>query len=91
MEHILPASRFGKKFDTWRYGHKKCVKNNGKKFKGRKCTEKVHKKYRLIQADLYNLQPVIGEINGMRSNYKMSIIKGEKEIMGNVILNLKTN
>lgn len=88
-EHILPASRFGKKFDTWRYGHKKCVKNNGKKFKGRKCTEKVHKKYRLIQADLYNLQPVIGEINGMRSNYKMSIIKGEKRNYGKCDIEFK--
>ena len=45
--------------------------------------------YRLIQADLYNLQPVIGEINGMRSNYKMSIIKGEKRNYGKCDIEFK--
>ena len=31
-----------------------------------------------MQADLYNLQPTIGEINGLRSNYQIAVIKGEK-------------
>ena len=39
----------------------KCIKN-GKKFKGRKCARKISKKFRLMEADLYNLQPTIGEL-----------------------------
>ena len=62
FEHIVPASRFGKKFETWKNGNLKCIKN-GKKFKGRRCARKINKKFRLMEADLYNLQPTIGEIN----------------------------
>ena len=80
-EHIVPASRFGKKFESWKYGNLKCVKN-GKKFKGRKCARKISKKFRLMEADLYNLQPTIGEINQQRQNFKMSIIPGEKRNYG---------
>ena len=81
-EHILPASHFGIKFDTWKNGHASCKSSNGKKYKGRKCTEKVHKLYRKMQADLYNLQPAIGEVNGLRSNYQIAIIKGESREFG---------
>ena len=68
-EHVVPASRFGKKFETWKNGNLKCIKN-GKKFKGRKCTRKINKKFRLMEADLYNLQPTIGEINQQRQKPK---------------------
>ena len=37
FEHIVPVSRFGRKFQSWTKGHLNCVKNNGKKYKGRKC------------------------------------------------------
>ena len=77
----MPASRFGKKFETWKNGNLKCIKN-GKKFKGRKCTRKINRKFRLMEADLYNLQPTIGEINQQRQNFKMSIIPGEKRNFG---------
>ena len=81
-EHVLPASYFGVKFDTWKTGHPECVSKKGKKFKGRKCTEKIHSIYRKMQADLYNLQPAIGEVNGLRSNYQIGIINGEKREFG---------
>ena len=35
-----------------------------------------------MQADLYNLQPAIGEVNGLRSNYQIAIIKGESREFG---------
>ena len=82
FEHIVPASRFGKKFQSWTKGHLNCVKNNGKKYKGRKCSRKVDENFRLIEADMYNLQPTIGEVNQLRKNFKMSIISGEKRIFG---------
>ena len=34
--------------------------------------------FRYMEADLYNLQPAIGEVNGLRSNYSMEMIPGEK-------------
>ncbi len=77
-EHVVPAYTFGIFFSEWTVGHPKCVKKNGKKFKGRKCAEKVNKEYRRMQADMFNLYPAIGEVNGRRSNYSMAIINGEK-------------
>ena len=88
-EHVVPAHAFGKSFSEWRNGHPKCVKKNGKKFKGRKCAGKVNKEYRRMQADMYNLYPAIGEVNGRRSNYSMAIIKGEKREFGKCDVEIK--
>ena len=81
-EHVVPAHAFGKSFSEWRNGHPKCVKKNGKKFKGRKCAEKMNDEYRRMQADMFNLYPAIGEVNARRSNYSMSIIEGENREFG---------
>ena len=42
-----------------------------------------------MQADLYNIQPAIGEINSMRSNYKMSMISGEDRKYGKCDIEIK--
>ena len=88
-EHVVPASRFGKNFSSWKFGHQSCKKKNGKLFKGRKCARKKNLQYRLIESDLYNLQPVIGEINQVRNNYRMSIIEGEKRLFGDCDFEIK--
>ena len=88
-EHVVPAHAFGQFFSEWRDGHPKCVKKNGKKFKGRKCAEKVNVEYRRMQADMYNLYPAIGEVNGRRSNYSMAIINGEKREFGKCDVEIK--
>jgi len=88
-EHILPASHFGIKFDTWVNGHPNCISKKGKKFKGRKCTERIYKLYRYMQADLYNLQPAIGEVNGLRSNYQIGEIDGEVREFGKCDIEIK--
>ena len=88
-EHVVPAHTFGQSFSEWRNGHPKCVNKKGKKFKGRKCAEKVNKQYRRMQADMYNLYPAIGEVNGRRSNYSMAIIKGEKRDFGQCDVEIK--
>jgi len=75
-EHVVPAEAFGQSFPEWRNGHPECVDNKGKSFKGRKCAEKVNPEYRLMQADMYNLYPAVGEVNGLRSNYSMAMIPG---------------
>ncbi len=89
-EHIVPAHAFGQSFSEWRNGHQKCVSKKGEKFKGRKCAEKVNEEYRRIQADMFNLYPAIGEVNGRRSNYSMAIIEGEKREFGECDVEIKS-
>ena len=89
-EHVVPAHAFGQSFSEWRNGHPKCVNKNGKKYKGRKCAEKMNEEYRRMQADMYNLYPAIGEVNGRRSNYSMAIIKGEKREFGKCDVEIKS-
>lgn len=71
-EHIVPAENFGRTFAAWREGHSSCVDNHGKAFKGRSCAEKFSPEYRYMQADLHNLQPAIGAVNALRSNYNFT-------------------
>jgi len=89
-EHVVPAHAFGKSFLEWRNGHPKCVNKKGKRFKGRKCAEKMNKEYRRMQADMFNLYPAIGEVNGRRSNYSMSIIEGEEREFGKCDVEIKS-
>jgi len=69
-EHLIPAENFGRQFSCWRDGDSKCVSSKGKAYKGRKCCTKVNKQYRLMQADMHNLFPAIGELNADRSNFR---------------------
>ena len=89
-EHVVPAHAFGQSFSEWRKGHPKCVSKNGKKFKGRKCAQKMNEEYRRMQADMFNLYPAIGEVNGRRSNYSMGIIDGEKREFGKCDVEIKS-
>jgi deoxyribonuclease-1 len=50
----------------------------------------MNKEYRRMQADMYNLYPAIGEVNGRRSNYSMAIIKGEKRDFGQCDVEIKS-
>ena len=79
-EHVMPAYRFAKDMECW--NEKICINKNGRAYKGRKCCEKVDKKFRIMQADMYNLVPAVGELNGDRSNYSFGIIKGEEREYG---------
>ncbi|MGK0366897.1 MAG: deoxyribonuclease-1, partial [Thermoproteota archaeon] len=72
-EHIVPAHAFGQSFSEWRDGHEKC-KNRKKSYKGRRCAHKVSKKFKFMEADMYNLFPSVGSINATRSNYSMAVI-----------------
>ena len=89
-EHVVPAHAFGQSFSEWREGHPKCVRKKGKKFKGRKCAQKINEEYRRMQADMFNLYPAIGEVNGRRSNYSMAIIEGEKREFGKCDVEIKS-
>jgi deoxyribonuclease-1 len=81
-EHVVPAEAFGNSFAEWREGSNQCIKKSGHKFKGRKCA-KTNPEFNRIESDLYNLWPVIGELNGLRSNFSMAQISGETQSFGN--------
>lgn len=79
-EHVVPAWAFGNTRQCWR--EPICTDNQGKQYKGRKCCEKIDPVFRAMQADMYNLVPSVGEINGDRSNYEYGIIEGEARVYG---------
>lgn len=64
-EHVVPA---------WQFGHQRKCWQDG----GRKLCSKIDVSFRLMEADLHNLVPAIGEINGDRSNYRFSAWNGNE-------------
>ncbi|STX81644.1 putative endonuclease-1 [Legionella busanensis] len=72
-EHMMPAENFGNHFQCWR--ETICIKKNGKRYKGRKCCERSDKQFRQAEAELYNLWPAVGLVNGARSNYRYSMLE----------------
>lgn len=80
-EHVVPAEAFGQSFADWREGTSQCVRH-GKKYKGRKCAQN-NPEFSRIEADLYNLWPEVGELNGLRSNFTMAELGAEKSGQGN--------
>ncbi|NRA43860.1 MAG: endonuclease [Oligoflexales bacterium] len=82
-EHVVPAYDFGRSFKAWREGHPNCISSKGKKYRGRRCARKVSPEFNLMESDLYNLVPAIGEVNNRRSNLPMGVISGEGLSFGN--------
>jgi deoxyribonuclease-1 len=72
-EHAVPAAAFGHTFAEWREGHPKCVDAKGKRFRGRKCARMASAEFARIEADLHNLFPVVGEVNGLRADFPMGV------------------
>lgn len=87
-EHLIPAENFGRQFRCWRDGNPKCVNSKGKKYKGRKCCTKVNKQYRLMQADMHNLFPAVGELNADRSNFRFDFTIAKPERYGECVFNV---
>ena len=79
-EHVVPAEAFGHAFAEWREGSPLCAQT-GKKSKGRECARKNHD-FNLMESDLYNLWPEIGELNGLRNNFSMAEISGPAKTFG---------
>ena len=82
VEHIVPAAHLGRSLPAWRRGHADCRERDGSSFKGRNCARKVSALFRHMEADLYNLRPVIGEVNAARRDYIMGEIPGETRRFG---------
>lgn len=62
-EHVVPAWQFGHQLQCWQDGGRKnCGKNP---------------QFRRMEADLHNLTPAIGEVNGDRSNFSFRPWNGD--------------
>lgn len=81
-EHALPAWYFGHARACWKDGDARCVTSTGDAYKGRSCCAKVDEEFERIEADLHNLFPAVGEINGDRSNLPFGVVAGEPRDYG---------
>lgn len=70
-EHMMPVAYFGHSFACWTQSL--CYRH-GYAYHGRKCCEKIDKKFKKIEAELYNLWPAVGLINALRSNRPFSVL-----------------
>ena len=70
-EHVVPAWHFGHQLRCWQKG-------------GRMTCRQTNTKFKQMEADMHNLVPAIGEINGDRSNFKYAMVEGEKRAYGKV-------
>lgn len=70
-EHVMPAHHIGLQLQCWKNG-------------GRKNCKRTSSKFKAMEADMHNLVPAIGELNGDRSNYKFGMIEGEHRKYGAV-------
>jgi deoxyribonuclease-1 len=75
-EHVVPAWHFGHQLRCWQNG-------------GRMTCRQTNTKFRQMEADMHNLVPAIGEINGDRSNFKYAMIEGEKRLYGKVNMEIE--
>ncbi|WP_020682783.1 endonuclease [Marinobacterium rhizophilum] len=67
-EHVMPAWVFGHQRQCWEQG-------------GRRACSK-DPDFKRMEADMNNLVPAIGEVNGDRSNYAYGMISGEPRAYG---------
>lgn len=67
-EHVMPAWAFGHQLQCWQDGGRKnCRKNPD---------------FKQMEADMHNLVPAVGEVNGDRSNYRYGMLEGERRAYG---------
>lgn len=71
-EHVVPASHLGLQLQCWQEG-------------GRKNCKKTSPEFVVMESDLHNLVPVIGELNGDRSNFRYGLIAGEFRQYGQAV------
>ncbi|OED49153.1 deoxyribonuclease I [Endozoicomonas sp. (ex Bugula neritina AB1)] len=68
-EHVVPAWVFGHQLQCWQEGGRKnCSQNN--------------KQFRSMEADLFNLVPTVGEVNGDRSNFRFGVLTHIPDMYG---------
>jgi len=67
-EHVVPAWQLGHQLQCWQQGGRKACRKNAE--------------FRRMEADLHNLVPSVGEVNGDRSNFNFAVLAGERRRYG---------
>lgn len=68
-EHVVPAWAFGHQLQCWQDG-------------GRRGCARTSEIFRSMEADLHNLVPAVGEVNGDRSNYRFGFLQDTPDMYG---------
>lgn len=68
-EHIVPAHHFGKNLPCWQQG-------------GRDNCQQKDRLFGRMEADLFNLKPAIGEVNGDRANFAFAELPAQQPQYG---------
>ncbi|WP_419570143.1 endonuclease [Rheinheimera sp.] len=68
-EHVMPAQQFGSPLSCWQQG-------------GRKQCAAKDPLFQQMEADLFNLKPAIGEVNGDRAHYRFGMLPNAKAAYG---------
>lgn len=63
-EHVMPAQQFGSPLACWKKG-------------GREQCGKTDALFKQMEADLFNLKPAIGEVNGDRAHYRFAMLPAQ--------------
>jgi len=67
-EHVMPAWAFGHQLQCWQEGGRKNCRKNPE--------------FKEMEADMHNLVPAVGEVNGDRSNFRYGMLEGERRAYG---------
>ena len=68
-EHVVPAWAFGHQLQCWQKGGRtNCTRNS--------------REFRAMEADLHNLVPAVGEVNGDRSNFRFGMLNNPPDYYG---------
>ncbi|HLR17941.1 MAG TPA: endonuclease [Alcanivoracaceae bacterium] len=68
-EHVVPAWQFGHQRQCWQQG-------------GRKHCKRTDPVFNMMEADMHNLTPVVGEVNADRSNYAFGALPNAPALYG---------
>lgn len=68
-EHVMPAQQFGSALRCWQQG-------------GREQCGKTDVLFKSMEADLFNLKPAIGEVNGDRAHYRFALLPAQSPQYG---------
>lgn len=60
-EHVMPAEQFGNALTCWQQG-------------GREQCGDADQRFKTMEADLFNLKPAIGEVNGDRAHFRFALL-----------------
>ena len=80
--HIVPVEEFGPAFPEWSEGHLQCLDNKKIAFTGHACAEKTSVAFRQMQADMYNLYPMINFVKEARVNHNFGMVSGVASSFG---------